>query len=254
MSYPTQLDMAVGNARGWDAIIKYGHNSAVGATFVAVNTSGSLQLPTPSGAAQLQAVSTSAADGPAGAGARSLRLRGLNAQGEDVTEDVDLDGTTPTSFTATAFWRLQFVDILTSGTYSTVATGSHIGDITVSDGVNAWAVIDSNGYPHSRWQSSWYTVPARKEALISQFLISGDGKKEYDIKFLARTSANDEASPHSPMVELFEMTGISETRSVNIFEPFGGLPALTDFGFVARYSSGGTASISAAFSLILRDC
>lgn len=256
MSYPSQFMVAIDTARGWSSFVKYGHNSGVSVDYTPVNTGGFLQLPTPSGASALQAVSTSDEDQQGGAGAYVLALSGLDANGEDISDLIPLTGTTPTALTTNEYWRLQFADVVSSGTYADQNTGSHVGNITITDGVNSWALIDSNGYPHSRWQSSWYTVPKGKSAFISKIFVSDDGNKLYDLKLLARTGADVELAPFSAMMELLELTGIEGSVELGVDEPVGPLPEFSDIGFIARTESGGggaDAHVSATVSIIVKD-
>ena len=249
MSYPTQLDIARDGARRWTSFVKYGHASNVGQSFVPVTTQGGVQLPTPAEARPLRVVSNSTADTVGGAGGHTVLLRGLDASGEEVNEVLTLDGTTPSAFTSAAFWRLNFVDLLTSGTYASATTGSHIGDITVEDGAaNVWALLDSNDYPHSRWQSSWYTVPARKSVLISQFAFTANNNSLVDFKGLARTGATIEAASYSAMAELFEVTGLGNAFVVPLDAPVGPFPPLTDIGFLGRVNNNqGDLSVAISF-------
>lgn len=253
MSYPSALDIARDGARGLTSIYKYGHAAGVGTDFVPVTTGQLLQLPTPSNAAPLRAVSTSSDDTNGGVGAWSIVVVGLDALGEEVTETITLDGTTPSAYTTTEFWRVNFVDVSQSGTYATLTSPSHVGDITVSDGTNDWACIDSNGYPHSRWQSAIYTVPLGKVAYVADFMVATDSGKLADFKVIARRDATNETSPYSPAPELLELTGISGVYSQDLNFAFGPIPALTDFGFIGRLTQTPAASLSAGFTIIISD-
>ena len=234
MSFPSPLDIARDGARGWTSFFKYGH-ATVGVDFLPIVSGETVQLPQPSGAQQLRAVSTSADDGPAGPGARSILLRGLDSNGLEISEIILLNGTTPTAFTNNSFWRLNFCDVVDSGTYADSLTGSHVGDIAVSDGGSAqWALIDENGFPHSRWQSSWYTVPKGYIALSAGFLVSVDANKLADFKILARPNALDDTVTYTPMAELIELTGIGMPYSQSLSFPVGPFPELTDIGAIGR--------------------
>lgn len=251
MSFPSPLDIAKDGARGWNSFFKYGH-ATVGTSFLPIVSGEAVQLPQPSGAQQLKAVSTSNDDGAAGPGARSILLRGLNSEGLEISEVIALDGTTVTALTTQAFWRLNFCDVVDSGTYGTALTGSHVGDIAVSDGSeNQWAIIDGNGYPHSRWQSSWYTVPKGYIALSAGFVVSVDANKLADFKILARPNALDDTVTYTPMAELIELTGIQIPFSQSINYPVGPFPELTDIGAIGRVQSQ-TGKLSFGVEFLLR--
>lgn len=251
MSFPTPLDIARDGARGWTSFFKYGH-ATVGTSFLPIVSGEEVQLPQPSGAQKLQAVSTSADDGPTGPGARSILLRGLDAQGVEISEVIVMDGTTPTPLTSQEFWRLNFCDVVDSGTYGNSLTGSHVGGIAVTDGTAAqWALIDENGFPHSRWQSSWYTVPKGYIALSAGFLVSVDANKLADFKILARPNALDDTVTYTPMAELIELTGIGMPYSQPLNFPVGPFPELTDIGAIGRVQSQ-TGQLSFGIEITLR--
>lgn len=71
-------------------------------------------------------VSTSAADTAAGTGARTVRIDGLDANWDPVSEVVTLDGTTPV-VTTLSFIRVYCMVVLTAG-----SGGTNAGDITTT--------------------------------------------------------------------------------------------------------------------------
>lgn len=253
MSFPTQFAISRNGARGWDSFVKYGHNGAAGTSYSPLTTHGEVQLPPPSGAQVLRAVSTSTQDAVGGAGGITVLLRGLNVLGEEIAETLTLTGTTPTAFTSTAFWRLNFVDLVTSNSYANAQQGSHVGDISIEDGTGAvWALMDSNDYPHSRWQSSWYTVPKLGEALLSSVTFTASASQSMDFKGLVRPNAHSEATPFPTMQEIFEVTGLNDSLTVNLPEPVGPFPELTDIGVLSRVSNG-TGQMSIALNFLTRS-
>ena len=234
MSYPDYLDIARDGARGWTSFAKYGE-STVGTSFLPIASGESVQLPQPAGAQQLQAVSSSADDSQIGPGARCILLRGLDSDGLEISETILLGGLTPTAFTTQSFWRLNFCDVVDSGTYGTASIGSHAGGITVTDGTTAqWAFIGVNGFPHSRWQSSWYTIPKGMVALIPAFSGTTTSNKLADFKILARPNALDDTTTFTPMAELLELTGIGGHFDQVLSFPVGLFPELTDIGAIGR--------------------
>lgn len=252
MSYPSVWDISRGKVKDWDAFVKYGHNGAVTTSFTSIVTDGHMQLPLSNAAQQLRVVSTSADDSFTGLGARTVLLRGLDNTGARISEVLPLNGLTPSAFTVQSFWRLNFVDVLTSGSYATHTAGSHVGDITVTQSSGAiWAVMDSNQYPHSRWQSAWYTVPRDREAWLAQLIFTGESAKSMDIKGLARPNTLATTPPFAAMAETYELTGVSHSFAAKFDAPVGPFPPLTDIGTLGRLSNG-TGSISVAMSIIER--
>ena len=78
-------------------------------------------------AAVIEVVSSSADDDSAGTGARTIRVDGLDANWDMLSETVTLDGTTPVTTTG-EFIRINAVEVTTVGTGRTNA-----GDITLRD-------------------------------------------------------------------------------------------------------------------------
>lgn len=254
MSYPSPLDVGRGLARGLSRLIKHGNNGAVGTLYEPVTSNGNLMIPPPSGAQRLLATSTSAADNPAGIGAHTIRITGLDAQARVIVEDITLSGTTPSALTQQLFWRINFADVIESGTYGTASTGSHQGTITVSDqAAEIWAQIRINGFPHSRWQSSWYTVPDGTTAYVNGYRIGVESNKQANIKLLARIDGLNEVPPFAPISELSESTGVSGGRDVDLPYVFGPLRAGTDIGAIAQMeSTTGRVSVDIDFVLEAR--
>jgi len=251
VSFPSPFDVGRDIAAGLSSFIKHGNNADVGSTYEPVATSGHVELRPPSGAAPLRIVSSNAGDTAAGLGARSVMLTGLDAQGNTITETLAMSGTTPSAYTTRAFWRLNFVDVLASGTYANAAAGSHLGNLTVSDSTAAiWAVMLLNGYANSRWQSCWYTVPNGVRAFVNGYRVGVESNKTANVKLLARRDALTGAAPFAPMMELTELTGVAGSIDVDLPFVFGPLPACTDIGAIAQMEAT-SGRVSVDFDLIL---
>jgi hypothetical protein len=98
-------------------------------------------------------VSGDTADTAAGTGARTVRLLGLDANGNRASEDVTLNGTTPVTST-TEFLRLQRAYVLTAGSGGT-NTGVITIDTTVGD-----TVMATIGAADGQTLIAAYTIPA----------------------------------------------------------------------------------------------
>jgi len=255
MSFPTPWDIArnEGSARGWSSFIKYGHNGVATTTFEPINTGGFLQLPFPSDAQQLRVVSDDANDTAAGTGARSVLLNGLDAEGFKISEVVQTNGITAGPLSTRPFWRLIDAGVLDSGTYGTALVGSHAGNITIEDGGGIeWGLIDINGFPHSRMQSNWLTVPKGQKYWVSSITAGADANKLADFKVIARFNAQTETAPFPAMLEIFELTGIEAPFQHDFAFPFGPLPEFTDIGFIGRVQIG-TGALSADAIIAVKE-
>lgn len=193
----------------------------------------------PAAASTLSIVSSSAADGAAGTGARALRITGLDASGSEITEDIALNGLTPV-VTVNLYLRVNDVVARTAG-----SGGVNAGDITLTHTVAA-GVIAFIATGDGRALMAAYSVPAGRRALVLAFRAQGD----------------DVAS--SPEVVLYERTGIVGTvpalraitralvdgRAVSI--DYRACPYVEGpCDLVVRASSGVAARISAQLDILL---
>jgi hypothetical protein len=245
MTWPSTLDIARGDAGTHRSFYKFGITD-ITTTFAPIVSGNAIQLPPPSGAQALRAVSTSTDDSVAGTGARAVAISGLDANGDEITEVVFLTGTTPTALTTAEFWRVHDVTITLSGTYSEDGTNSYAGEITIQDaGSVQWAFISQGGSLPSpgAWQSSFYTVPNGYKALVFDQAFAQSANKPIFILAKIRFSANSEAVP-TPWLEGNRFEEIGQPFYRPLPYPFGPLPAFTDIGWWARTQSGtGTAEI-----------
>lgn len=251
--YPPNLNIASNGVAGHVALYKFGHDGNTTTSWKPVCTQGDVQLPPPSGAQPLRAVSSAASDNAGGVGGIDVLIIGLDASGDVIQEVITLTGTTPTAYTAQSFWRVNFCDLITSGRYAGAVDGSHDGDISITDAsANVWALIEVNGIPQGRWQSAFYTVPNGKTVYVSSVDVASESNKTCDFKIIARTSADDEASPYSAVMELIEFTGVAQDEEFSFAYEVGPFTALTDLGFLSRVSSG-TAQTSAGMNMVIVD-
>lgn len=254
MSYPDSLTVSRGNASGLRNFYRFGIRE-IGSSYAPLISGNAVQLPAPSGAQALRAVSTSVNDDIAGTGGRKLFLQGLDAQGNEISDIIDLSGTTQTAYTTNEYWRLHDAILFASGTYSEDGLNSYDGTITISDsGSNEWALIENGGgFPSPAiWQSAFYTVPANKRAFIFDFAVGTDSTKlaNYVIKY--RQNANDETEPQS-WIEANRLVGVDALFVRPLAYPFNGVQPFTDLGFWAQITQGTTGFASIGYGVILVD-
>jgi len=252
LSYPTQLDIARGLARGLTAGRQFGRNSAVGATFVPIANGGIYRTPQPAGATRLRIAAGNAADSPAGAGARSIRIRGLNASGEAVEETLSTNGASAGPVSTHSYLRLYAAYVETSGTYATQTAGSHVGTITIQNeaGTETWATITDGAQPRGEAQIGVISVPARRQLYITDLTIAADAEKKISIKLYQRRNILQAAAPYSALRVVEEYASIGGLFELHYAAPLGPFPPLTDIGFMAAISAS-TADVSAAFDYFL---
>lgn len=254
MSYSALDDFWMRVARGqiseYTAYHRFGSYESVGTTFVPLARAGVYQTPT--AAAALEVVSTSANDAAAGTGARTVTITGLDATWTEITEVVTLNGIAAVA-TINNFIRAYNMEVTTSGTYGTSAAGSHAGTITLrgAGGGATWLQIYAGTYPRSDSQCGVFTVPTGKAAIIKFHYFSSESSKPATIIFMARKNANTVAAPYSPVTTEFELDGIVNFASLlDNAAPEGPYIGPCDLGFMARLSTG-TGAVTVAYEVIL---
>ena len=96
------------------SVWKFGHNSAIGGTFSTLWDNGATIYVYPAAATVMQVSSSDTDDTSAGDGARTVRIIGLDANWNEVSEDVILNGQSQVA-TSTEFLRVYRMKVLTAG-------------------------------------------------------------------------------------------------------------------------------------------
>lgn len=228
----------------------FGTNQAVGTSFVPIARGGVYQTPT--AAAALELVSSSANDTSAGTGARTVKVIGLNSSWAIQEQTVTMNGTTAVAL-ATDLIRAYSIEVVTSGTYGTAAAASHAGTITLQgSGAGAiWLQIYPTNFPRAGSQCGVITIPTGKTGIVNFHYVSVEANKPATIIFLSRESADTVAAPYSPVICRYELGGLQGYASlIDTAEPQGPYVGPCDIGFMGRFDTG-TGSISCEFELIL---
>lgn len=228
--------VAVGALDGYTSFRKFGMNSDVGASSLEeMWTLGTVRT-LPTAAAVASIASDSVEDDPVkadtnpGTGAHAIIVIGLDADYNEVTEAVTLNGTGAVT-TTTEYLRLYRAYCTTVGT-----AGYNVGNITISIGGNNQAYIEAQqGQTHL----ASYTVPLGKTLVINYYnagvgrmAASGDANINGEIRLYDETSANNYQSWRS-ISDIFLYNGQSHTndRSYTI------LPEKTDLRMLIFSSS-----------------
>jgi hypothetical protein len=140
-SEPFELQVARGLIKGHSLVNVFGYQSEVNSVFVPVWENATVYT-YPLAATTMQIVSSSASDT-----AVSVRILGLNADYEPITEVITLNGTTPVS-TIGSYFRIN--NLVT-------VSGNAVGTMTLSAGGVTYAKINAGV---GRSQMSLYSVPA----------------------------------------------------------------------------------------------
>lgn len=166
---PFELQVSRGQIQGHRSVTVFGFNPDVDTTQVSVWPLPSL-ITFPSAALQMTVSSTSANDTSAGTGARTVVVQGLDANYNEVSETVTMNGQTAVTMT-TAMLRINYAYVATSGSGNSAAGDIYIGTGTVTAGVPATA-YDIIKFDYNNTTTGSYTVPAGYTAYLSQGLFS----------------------------------------------------------------------------------
>ena len=187
---PFELQVARGQIQGHRNVTVFGFNPDVDTTQVSVWPLPSL-ITFPASAIQMTVSSTSANDTSAGTGARTVVVQGLDANYNEVTETVTLNGQTAVTMTASLL-RVNYAYVATAGSGNSAAGDIYIGTGTVTAGVPA-TVYDIIKFDYNNTTTGSYTIPAGYTGYVSQGLFSSGqagGSNQVQGRLLTRGTNN----------------------------------------------------------------
>jgi hypothetical protein len=154
---PFELQVARGQVDGHKALFKFGINGDVGTSVETVWAQGGTYV-YPASATVMKISSSSADDTSAGTGARTIAIFGLDANYNEISESVILDGQTAVN-TGNSYLRISRMYVTTAGSGATAAGTIYAGTGTVTSGVPAtvYGMIAINA---NQTQMAFWTVPA----------------------------------------------------------------------------------------------
>lgn len=166
---PFELQVARGQIQGHRSVTVFGFNPDVDTAQVSVWPLPSL-ITFPASAIQMTVSSTNANDTSAGTGARTVVVQGLDANYNEVTETVTLNGQTAVTMTASLL-RVNYAYVATAGSGNSAAGDIYIGTGTVTAGVPA-TTYDIIKFDYNTTITGSFTIPAGYTAYLSQGLFS----------------------------------------------------------------------------------
>ncbi len=166
---PFELQVSRGQIQGHRNVTVFGFNPDVDTTQVSVWPLPSL-ITFPASAIQMTVSSTSANDTAAGTGARTVVVQGLDANYNEVTETVTLNGQTAVTMTASLL-RVNYAYVITAGSSNSAEGDIYIGTGTVTAGVPA-TTYDIIKFDYNNTTTGSYTIPAGYTGYVSQGLFS----------------------------------------------------------------------------------
>lgn len=166
---PFDLQVSRGQIQGHRNVTVFGFNPDVDTTQVSVWPLPSL-ITFPAAALQMTVSSTSANDTSAGTGARTVVVQGLDANYNEVTETVTMNGQTAVTMTASLL-RVNYAYVATAGSGNSAAGDIYIGTGVVTAGVPA-TTYDIIKFDYNNTTTGSYTIPAGYKGYVSQGLFS----------------------------------------------------------------------------------
>lgn len=187
---PFELQVSRGQIQGHRNVTVFGFNPDVDQTQVSVWPLQSL-ITFPAAALQMKVSSASANDTSAGTGARTVVVQGLDANYNEVTETVTLNGQTAVTMTASLL-RVNYAYVATAGSGNSAAGNIYIGTGVVTAGVPA-TVYDTIKVDYNTTTTGSYTIPAGYTGYVSQGLFSAgqpSGSTQVEGRLLTRGANN----------------------------------------------------------------
>jgi len=250
MTYPSGLHVARGLASGCRAIRQFGRNTAVGSTFAPITRAAVYRTPQVGSVVALRVrAGGNASDTANGAGARSIRLTGLDVNGDLVTEVIATAGASASVASDTLFLRLVDAAVETSGTYATQTALSHVGTINIEDTAgNLWATIQDTDIPRGDSEIAAYSVPRNRTLFITHLRIQSAEANKANVVMFKRTGILETSAPYSPMVLINEFPNFSGAQQF-AFDPPIRIEELSDVGFLGKTGSS-TTDVSIGFDAV----
>jgi uncharacterized Zn-binding protein involved in type VI secretion len=166
---PFELQVARGFIQGHRAVTVFGYNPDVDTSEVTVWPLPSV-ITHPAAALQMKVSSTSANDASGNTGARTVVIQGLDANYNEISETVTLNGQTGV-LTTQSFFRINYAYVATAGNTNSAAGDIYFGTGTVTAGVPA-TVYNIIKYDFNNTVTGHYTIPAGYSGYLSQGLFS----------------------------------------------------------------------------------
>ena len=167
---PFALQVARGQIPGHKLKFKFGNNPSVSDSVETIWSEGGLYV-YPSSATQMTVSSSSANDTATGTGARTINIEGLDADYNEISEDIILNGQTPVT-TVKSYLRINRGVVLTAGSGEKNAGIIRAGTGTVTSGVPANVFLSINGIGDNQTLMCLWTVPAGYTAFMVQTNVS----------------------------------------------------------------------------------
>lgn len=238
-----KVDMSEGRVLNTDFIHKFGRNPNVGGAPETIWMQGGIYsyLTSPS---TVYVTSDDAADAAAGTGARTVTVRGLDVNYQEVEETLTVGG----SVSTVEFLRVFRAFVVASG-----SEGTNVGDVRITTGAGGSGTVladigiigTGTTYGLGQTQLALYTIPAHCTGYLTTWNV-GVGGYNSTATVSLYTRVFDTGYESFRTRDIMDVPGGFHTRNYDI--PLR-IPARTDIEVRAIASSG--TKISASFDLVL---
>lgn len=232
------LAISKGEIDGHSVLTKFGQNRTVNAILQDLWDEGGIYQ-FPSSATIMSVSSSSANDTSAGTGARTVQIYGLDANYNEQTETISLNGLTGVN-TTKSYLRIYRMIVRTAGTTENNDGNIYIGTGTITDGKPAtvYGLIDI-GY--NQTLMAIYTVPAGKTGYLFRITMSSFSSQDSEVRLLVR--------PYGEVFQTKNSEQIKQLAFEHNFMPFK-IEEKSDIKFSAK-TKASTAEITATFQMVL---
>lgn len=245
---PFYLEVAQGNVPGYSSVNKFGSNDAVATTGEDIWSAGGTYGFYPTVAQSMELVSTSAEDGVAGTGAITVKVYGLDANWDEISEIVTTNGITEVPL-VNKYIRMSRAYAVTAG-----STETNVGAISIqiaSGGTVAAHIKVGTG----QTLQCIYTIPRGRSGyfLKGYVALSNADKNGQDGTFQWLMRANNGTT--GAWAINGEVTLVNIGSSYWVYEygvPAGPIPEKTDIR-IRMTTATATMSTQGGFDLILID-
>jgi len=225
---------------GHTSLLKFGTRTSIAAATQSTIWEGPTALYAyMSTAQQLKVSSSSAQDGPGGTGFLTMRVHGLDANWNEISEVITMNGTSVVT-TTNSFIRIYRAYGVTSGSSLT-----NVGTITITNNAGTVTQLVINANDGQTLMTLW-TVPVGKVAYLVNGTLSTDSNKGVRVSLFTRLNDGGTLYPWQIKYRAYIFSG---NNSFPFTIPFV-IPAKTDLEVrVTTPASAGTTSAGATFEL-----
>jgi hypothetical protein len=180
-----------------------------------------------------------------GSGARTIRVIGLDSNGDVAQEDIALAGASASDSTTTSFWRVYRAYVLTTGTYG----GSNTGAIIVENTAGTADLLKMEALG-SQTRLGIFSIPTGWTGYLLGFETHVEANKPADVRIRMRSDFKTVAGDMTPIREIFYEGGV-DGEAQNIFEgiPLAVIPQNSDIWIEAK-GGGVQTKVSAAMIIL----